>query len=418
MFALLDCNNFFASCERLFRPALAKKPVVVLSNNDGCVIARSNEAKALGIPMGVPYFQIKLLCKRYEVHVFSSNFSFYGDMSRRVMAIVDDHWPEVEIYSIDEAFLDLKTLPLIEHDKFCINLQKKILRDTGIPVSIGIGPTKTLAKLANHVAKRELKTPVFHIDQQRFWLAKIPVGEVWGVGRQWNKKLLHEGIYTAQDLANAKWDWIRSRFNVFLQRTAMELRGIACLDLQRPSPRESIVSSRSFGSVQTEYDALAQAVSSHCARAYEKLREQNLVAGYLSVFIQTPRFRQDLAQYRNAVGFQLIQPTDDLRHLTQSANFCLHKIFKSGFQYQKAGIYLTDLSPKSNLQMDLFNQPSEEKTQHTERLMRVLDAVNAKYGSHTLHLAAEGCEKPWAMKSQRRSPAYTTNWNEIPLVRC
>ena len=416
MFALIDCNNFYASCERLFQPALAKKAIIVLSNNDGCVIARSNEAKALGIKMGAPYFQIKALCKQHQVFAFSSNYTFYGDMSRRVMSVIEDNWPEVEIYSIDEAFLDLKTLPTSERDEFCRMLQQKVLRYTGIPVSIGIGPTKTLAKLANYIAKRELRIPVFNIDQQRFWLAKVAVGDVWGVGRQWDKQLVQQGIHTAQDLADVDLRSIKDRFNVVLQRTALELRGTPCAGLEEYEPKQSIISSKSFGSLQTDYVFLAQAISSHCARACEKLRHQGLVARHLSVFVQTNRFRLDLPQYQNSIGFKLVNPTDDLRYLTRCAKFCLRKIFRSGFHYQKVGIYLGDLIAKNYVQMDLFNQPSETQLLHAEQLMTVLDAVNHKYGRHTLRLAAEGYVKPWAMRQQLRSPCYTTQWGELPVV--
>lgn len=416
MFAIIDCNNFYASCERLFQPALRDKPILVLSNNDGCVIARSNEAKALGFKMGDPYFQVKALCKQHKVHVFSSNYSFYGDMSWRVMSVIEENWPEVEIYSIDEAFLDLSTLAPAEQEAFCQQLQKKILRYTGIPVSIGIGPTKTLAKLANYVAKRELKIPVFNISNQRFWLAKIAVGDVWGVGRQWDKKLFQQGIYTAQDLANADLRGIKDAFNVILQRTVLELRGTPCAGLEVAEPRKSIVSSRSFGKLQTEYSSMAESVSSHCARACEKLRQQELVARHLSVFIHTNRFRSDLPQYHNSIGFKLVHPTDDVRYLTRCAKWCLRKIFRSGFHYQKAGVYLSDLIPKQGVQMDLFNQPSDQELKHTEQFMSVLEAVNNKYGRHTLRLAAEGYVQPWAMRTQLCSPSYTTKWSDLPLV--
>lgn len=417
MFALVDCNNFYASCERLFRPALRNKPVLVLSNNDGCVIARSNEAKALGIKMGVPYFQIKAFCKQHQIHVFSSNYSFYGDMSRRVMFVIEEHWPEVEIYSIDEAFLDLKTLPKSEQNNFCVSLQRTILRYTGMPVSIGIGATKTLAKLANHVAKKELKVPVFNIDEQRFWLTKIAVGDVWGVGRKWDKKLMQSGIYTASDLATIDLSGKKNQFNVTLRRTVMELQGTSCSGLAEPEFRKSIVSSRSFGSMQTEYLFVSQAISSHCARAWEKLRQQGLVASHLSIMIQTNRFRPDLPQYQQSIGYKLVSPTDDLRYLTRCARFCLSKIFRSGFHYQKVGVYLGDLVDKRYMQLDLFNQSSEEELQHTEQLMSVFDAINKKYGRHTLRLAAEGHVKPWAMRIQMRSPSYTTEWSELPIVR-
>lgn len=417
MFAIVDCNNFYASCERLFQPALRNKPVLVLSNNDGCVIARSNEAKELGIKMGVPYFEVKALCQQHQVQVFSSNYTFYGDMSRRVMSVIENSWPEVEIYSIDEAFLDLSSLPKVEIDTFCGELQKKIIRHVGIPVSIGIGPTKTLAKLANYIAKRELKIPVFNIDRQRSWLARVAVSEVWGVGRQLDKKLIEQGVYTAQDLADMDLQHVKKCFNVVLQRTVLELRGIPCAGLQEPEPRKSIISSKSFGRMQTTYASLAQAISSHCARACEKLRSQGLVVRHLSVFVMTNRFRLDLPQYQQSIGFKLITATDDLRYLTRCAKLCLRKIFRDGFHYQKVGVYLEDLVDKNCIQMDLFHQPSSEELAHAERLMSILDAVNHKFGRHTLRLAAEGHVQPWAMRAELRSPSYTTNWAELPVAK-
>lgn len=416
MFAIIDCNNFYASCERLFQPALANTPILVLSNNDGCVIARSNEAKALGIKMGAPYFEVKGLCNQHKVRVFSSNYTFYGDMSRRVMSVIESSWPEVEVYSIDEAFLDLSTLAASDRDAFCYALQEKIRRYTGIPVSIGIGPTKTLAKLANHIAKRELKIPVFNIDNQRFWLAKIAVSDIWGVGRQWDKKLVQQGIYTAEDLAATDVRSIKDRFSVVLQRTVYELRGIACTGLQGNESRKSIISSRSFGCLQTQYSILAEAISGHCARACEKLRQEGLLARHVSLFIQTNRFRLDLPQYSKSLGANLIYPSDDVRCVTRVAKLGLRSLFRRGFHYQKVGICLGDLVSNQSLQMDLFNQPEEEHLEHAQRLMSVLDAVNNKFGRHTLHLAAEGHVKPWAMRSQLRSPAYTSKWSELPIV--
>lgn len=416
MFALIDCNNFYASCERLFRPDLREKPIVVLSNNDGCIIARSNEAKALGVPMGGPFFAIKALCKQHKIHVFSSNYTLYGDMSHRVMSVIEESWPLVEIYSIDEAFLDLSTLPPSEYDTFCLALQKKITRYTGIPVSIGIGPTKTLAKLANHVAKKELKIPVFNISEQRFWLSKIGISDVWGVGRKWSKLLIQQGIDTAQDLAAMSIHTLKTRFNVVLQRTAMELSGVACVGLQSSEPKKSIISSKSFGKMQTDLIPIAEAISSHCARAHEDLRLQKLLVHRLSVFVSTNRFRPDLPQYHHSIAINLTTPSDDLRHLTHSAKRCLGKIFRPGFHYQKVGVTFSDLVTKHHLQMDLWEQTSDDQQEQAERLMSVYDGINRKYGRHTVYLAAEGHHKPWDMKSQSRSPCYTTKWSDLP--RC
>ena len=418
MFALVDCNNFYASCERLFRPDLRTQPIIVLSNNDGCVIARSNEAKALGVKMGEPFFKIKNLCRQLNIQVFSSNYALYGDLSHRVMSIIEEAWPEVEVYSIDEAFLDLSTLPRAEHEPFCLTLQQQILKSTGIPTSIGIGPTKTLSKLANVIAKKKLQIPVVDIQGGREWLDQLEVGEVWGVGRRWQARLLASGIATAGDLARASPRFLKEQFNVTLLRTAMELTGVSCLALNVTEPSQSIVSSRSFGCLQTEYEALASALSAYCFRAWEKLRTQQLHAQRISVFVQSNRFRADLPQYNQHIDLKLPEPTDDLRDLTHSAKCCLKKIFKPGIHYQKVGVLLTQLSDKHHIQLDLLSYMSEEKIQDSESVMSTMDDVNQKFGRHTLYLAAESTLNHWAMKRQMISPCYTTRWSDLPRVKC
>ena len=417
MYALIDCNNFYASCERLFRPDLQGKPIVVLSSNDGCVIARSNEAKALGIGMGEPFFKIKNMMEHYQLHVFSSNFALYGDLSQRVMSVIEATWPEVEIYSIDEAFLDLSALPEHLLDSFCTALQKNILQATGIPTSIGIGKTKSLAKIANHVCKKILKVPVFNIQGQEDWLAKINIGDVWGVGRRWRKKLMEKGINTANDLALMNPTLLKQQFNVVLMRTAMELQGIKCLSLEEAEARKSIISSKSFGEMQTEISSLAQALSSHCARACEKARSQNLVAQRLAIFIRGNPYRQDLKQYSNSMECYLINPSDDTRVITAMAKLCLEKIFKAGIQYKKVGVMLGDLIHKSQIQLDLFEQANDELLAKKDQLMTVFDAINHRYGKRLIKLAAEGYSRPWATLCERRSPCYTTSWNDLPIVR-
>ena len=417
MFALVDANNFYASCERVFRPDLRHKPIVVLSNNDGCVIARSNEAKTLGVAMGVPFFEVKTLCKKHNIQVFSSNYTLYGDLSARVMSVIEDSWPEVEIYSIDEAFLDLTTLPKRLHDSFCIDLQKKILKYIGIPTSIGIGPTKTLAKLANHVAKKVLKIPVFNMTEQRHWLKTIDVGEVWGVGRSWHKKLQQRGIYAAADLASVHYPFIRDRFNVMLMRTAMELGGIACIELEVAEKSKSIMSSRSFGTLQTEYQDLAQAISHHCITAWEKLRKQRLITQNITVFVYSNRHRSDLQQYHNSMEYNLTNATDDISHLVRCAKYCLRKLFKSGIHYKKVGVMLSDLSDKYSRQLDLFSEKTEVQLQRIEAKMQLIEAINGKFGRSTLRIAAEGMAKPWEMLRTMKSPNYTTRWDELPLVK-
>lgn len=417
MFALIDCNNFYASCERLFRPDLQNTPIVVLSNNDGCCIARSNEAKALGIAMGEPYFKIKGLCAQHGIKAFSSNYTLYGDLSHRVMCTIEESWPDIEIYSIDEAFLDLKKMPPESYELFCMRLQKKILKHTGIPTSIGIGQTKTLAKLANYCCKKVFKIPVFDITSSRESLLKqISVGDIWGIGQQWEKKLTLRGIFTAYDLANTNVHHLKKSFNVVLMRTAMELQGIACGGLEEFAPKQSIMSSKSFGQMQTDFNSIAQSISSHCARAVEKMRTQGLVAQRLSVFVQTNRFRDDLRQHFQSMEFPLINATDDLRLITKIAKRCLQRIFKAGYFYKKAGVCLENLTLKNPRQLDMFHQPTDEQLQHTEQFMSVLDRINHKYGRSTIRLAAEGYSKPWDMRAELKSPAYTTRWSEVPQV--
>lgn len=414
MFALIDCNNFFASCERLFRPDLRTKPVIVLSSNDGCVIARSNETKALGIAMGVPYFKIRALCKQHNIHVFSSNFTLYNDLSQRIMRVIEDMWPHVEVYSIDEAFLDLSQLDASYHEVLCTDLQQTILRCTGIPTSIGIGPSKTLAKLANHVAKKELKIPVFNISNQRDWLQRIHIGEVWGVGRKWTKKLLHNGIYTAHDLAHANSCSIKNQFNVVLQRTHLELNGISCATFAEPESPKSILSSRSFGHPQTEYQPLSQALSSHCSTAWRKLRRAQLLTQHLSVFMYTNRFKDK--NYYHSMDFKLLHPSDDIRYITACAKFCLEKIYRTDMQYKKVGVSFDNLVPRSHQQMDLFNQPTSGVQEKAEQFMGIMESIHTRFGKHTIRLAAEGYNKTWLARNALQSPNYTTEWSALPVV--
>ncbi|HAT3877868.1 TPA: Y-family DNA polymerase [Legionella pneumophila] len=417
MFALIDCNNFYASCERLFRPDLRTTPIIVLSNNDGCVVARSNEAKALGIKMGVPYFEVKGLCKQHNVQVFSSNYTLYGDLSHRVMTVIEANWPDTEIYSIDEAFLNLKTLSEDKIDTFCTYLQKTILKHTGIPVSIGIGRTKTLAKVANHVAKKKLKIAVFNVtNQEEHWLSHLEVDDIWGVGRQWYKKLIGFGVTNALELSKLNPRFVKDRFNVVLQRTVLELRGKPCLELEEIAPKQSIMSSCSFGGLQSDFGFIQEAISHHCGTAWAKMRRQGLITQHLSVFVRSNPFREDLAQYSNSIGFRLVNPTDDVRYLTAAAKLCLKKIYRKGIQYHKCGVLLADLIDKQYRQMDLFHQPSDEKIIETEKVMKLICGINQKYGSRTMRLAAEGFRKSWSMKRQLKSPHYTTRWSELPIA--
>ncbi len=416
MYALIDCNNFYASCERLFRPDLIDTPIVILSNNDGCVIARSNEAKALGIVMGTPFFKVKALCHQHNVQVFSSNYTLYGDISHRIMSILADAWPDVEVYSIDEAFLDLTALAEKERLGFCERLQKRVLQYTGIPTSFGIGQTKTLAKIANNCAKKIFKSSVFNITGQELLLNQLAIDEVWGIGRQWAKKLMALNINTAGDLARCDPHFLKTKFSVMMMRTALELNGIRCLKLETVEPRKSIVSSKSFGCLQTELPALQNAISSYVARAHEKLRRDNRQAQQLSVFVQSSRFRADLAHYNKEISVCFVHPTDDLRKLTDAAKTAINRIFKAGIHYQKIGVMLFDLQDKTHQQNDFFNPINASDTAQTEKLMRVFETVNQRFGRHTLTLAAQGKSQPWSMKRALKSPNYTTNWKDLLCV--
>lgn len=417
MYALIDCNNFYASCERVFRPDLRNQPIVVLSNNDGCVIARSNESKALGIKMGEPYFNIASQCVKHNIHVFSSNYVLYADLSNRVMRLIEESWTNMEQYSIDEAFLDLHTLPIHQQESFCLQLQQKILKCTGIPTSIGIGTTKTLAKIANHLCKKTLKIPVFTVTPQSEWLHKIAVSDIWGIGRQWSKKLMARQILTAHDLICVNPQDIKQQFNVSLMRTLMELKGVSCYEFDEQKPPKSIVSSRSFGEMQMTQKIVSQALSRHVALAYEKLRTHGLLVKTLSIFITTNPFRSDLPQYSNSIQCHLIHPTDDVRVITHIAKTGLKKIFKPNFSYKKVGVCFDALVSPSMQQLDLFHQPTEASILKKDQLLSVLDGINQKFGRQTLKLAAEGCSQPWAMRQNTLSPCYTTQWSELPHVK-
>lgn len=384
MFAIVDCNNFYASCERLFQPKLNNEPIVVLSNNDGCVIARSNEAKKLGIKMGEPFFKIKHMRTQHNLNIFSSNYALYGDLSRRVMCVLQESWPEVEIYSIDEAFLSLDKLPVIQINDFCQKLQAKVLKHTGIPVSIGVGETKTLAKLANKIAKTELKTPVFILDKNSFWLEKISAGDIWGVGRQWAKKLAALNILSAKDLQQSDSALIKNKFSVVLKRTVLELKGVSCVNIDSGEAKKSIVSSKSFGNMQTDQQQIMAALSAYCERASEKLRKQKSVAGFIQVFICSNQFRLDLPQYSNTITFKLTNPTDDTRKIIKCAHHCLNRLFKEGYHYKKVGVMLGDLNAKNQQQFDLFSDESEEMIESSKSLMNVMDSINKRYGRESL----------------------------------
>lgn len=415
VFALVDCNNFYASCERVFNPKLEGRPVIVLSNNDGCAIARSNEAKALGIKMGAPFFKIKDIVERHKVQVFSANFSLYGDLSRRVMATLDTFSPEVEIYSVDEAFINLTGFDCHDFDSYGRHIKATVKQWTGIPVSVGIAETKTLAKVAGEFAKKSPKANgVLDLTKSKYQelaLHRLPVYEVWGVGRKISEKLNKKGITTALQLRDADDDYILRTFNVCLLRTVLELRGISCLQLElEAKPNKTIACTRSFAELTSDKTFLEQAVSSYTARASERLREQKLATKKLLVFIQTNRFRKSEPQYSRSAEVTLPIATDATPQLIHYARKGLDKIYRPEYRYHKAGVIMLDLIPASEIQTGLFDCVDREKS---DRLMITLDRVNQIYGSNTLKYGAEGMGKRWRMKQEKLTPRYTTNWQEL-----
>jgi len=420
VFALVDCNNFYASCEKLFRPDLKDTPVVVLSNNDGCVVARSREAKLLGIKMGVPVFQIKAEMQRHGILAFSSNYALYADLSSRVMRTLEEMAPRVEVYSIDEAFLDLtgieSAISLVE---FGQQVRERIGHWIGITVCVGIAPTKTLAKLANHAAKKYPATQgvvdLTNPDRQRRLLALVPVDDVWGVGRRLSKRLNALGITTALDLANASPRAIREQFSVVLERTVRELNGESCIELEEiPPTKKQIVCSRSFGVKVTQFELLREAVCEYASRATEKLRKEQQQAKVLTVFIRTSPFKDNEPQYSNSASGELLIPSSDTRDFIELANHLLKRIWKDGFRYAKAGVMLSDFYDPGMFQPGLFDDVSTRS--NSQQLMSVLDTINQS-GAGKVFFAGQGTKKDWSMKRELLSPAYTTRWDQLPGVK-
>ena len=417
VFALVDCNNFYASCERVFNPSLEGQPIVVLSNNDGCVVARSNEAKSLGIGMGVPEFQIRSLLLAQQVRVFSSNYTLYGDMSQRVMETLEQFCPDLEIYSIDEAFLSLSGFTSRDLTEYGRTIRATVKQWTGIPVSVGIAETKTLAKIANRIAKR---TPdmggVFDLlacPDRDALLRRMAVEEVWGIGPASARLLQQHGITTAFQLRAADDPWIRQHLGIVGLRLVQELRGVSCLPLEEcPSPKQSLTCSRSFGRLITTVAEMEEAVSAYTSRVAEKLRREGLAAKLLTVFLMTNAFK-DEPQYRNALTVKLPVATDNSHALIRSALQGIRTLYRDGYRYQKAGVMLTGLLQVSQVQTDVFDQHDPVRS---TRLMMALDAVNHRWGAGTLAYASSGLAPSWTTQFHRRSPAYTTDWNELPVA--
>tara|TARA_S200000501_G_C20839960_1_gene751117 strand:+ start:299 stop:1576 length:1278 start_codon:yes stop_codon:yes gene_type:complete len=413
--AIIDCNNFYASCERVFNPKLNKKPVIVLSNNDGCVIARSQEVKDLGIPMGIPVFKIRHLVEIHDIQIFSSNFSLYGDMSNRIMSIIRSENTDMEVYSIDEAFVTINARyknPL----KFSMELKNKIHQWTGIPVSIGIGKTKTLAKVANHLAKRKIGIDnVCLIDEgnNEELLRTVQVGDIWGIGRRKQKFLKINGIYNAYDLKLANPQWIQKHMTVISRHTVDELNGIKKLELDyENATKKSISTSRSFSRMISDINTLKNAISSHASRSAEKLRAQDSFVNSIGVYLCTNRFRTDLPQYRRYVNIQLPIALNDTSGIIDAALEGLDKIYKAGYEYKKCGIILTKLIQANEVQQSLFH-PRREKD---EKISKSIDKINQTFGADTIRYAVQGQNESWSIKREKLSPSYTTNWNEFLSV--
>ena len=414
--ALIDCNSFYVSCERLFNPKIRKKPVVVLSNNDGCIISRSNEAKALGIKMGEPYFKEKEIIVKNNVQVFSSNYSLYGDISRRVMRTLKRFNSDIEIYSIDEAFLDLSSFSDKEIEKVGHEIRSIVLKWTGIPTSIGIAKTKTLSKVANHIAKKKQSGVVSLIEVENIdpILEKVEINDIWGVGKQLTKFYHKNGIYNAKQLKNKSNTWIKKSSNVLSSRTAMELRGIPCIDLETTSAkRKSCIVSRSFGKRVEDFQELKEAIASYSLNASEKIRSEALVAKSITIFIRTSPFQNRYGFYSNSKTINFPIATNNSIEVVKAAISALETIFKSGYRYQKAGVLLSHLS-NSNNGKNLFSSTRDEKI---NILMKSIDNTNYRYGRSTLSLASAGVHKKWNMRRQHSSKIDTADFYCLPTIK-
>jgi DNA polymerase V len=419
IFALVDCNNFYVSCERVFQPSLNAKPVVVLSNNDGCVIARSEEAKAIGVPMGLPAFQMRERFSGHTIETYSSNYALYGDMSARLMTLLKQFSPEVEIYSIDEAFLNLAGFGNGDLNTYGHLIRRTVGQWTGIPISIGIGETKTLAKLANRLAKRSEDTQgVFDLTvspHQDDVLKAVPVKDIWGIGRRYSRLLQMNGICTALELRDADDRWIRQQMGVVGVRIVWELRGISCLPLAlSPPPKKSLMVSRSFGRPIATLDKMREAVATYTTRAAEKLRRHRLAAGVLTVFLMTNPFKEDEPQYGNRIKISLPVASSDTAELIAHAMVGIEHIYEDGYRYKKAGVMFTDLIPAHHIQMNLFDTRDRERAQ---TLMTTIDYINTQMGTGAIQYAVAGLQPHWQMRRAWMSPRYTTRWDELAVVR-
>lgn len=417
IFALVDCNNFYTSCEKLFVPQLANNPVVVLSNNDGCVIARSSEAKSLGIGMGIPVFEIESLIRKHNVQVFSTNYSLYGNISGRVMQVLADHVNDMEIYSIDEAFLDLSFLPFEKLNAYAIGLKNAVHKSAGIPVSIGIAPTKILAKAANHLAKKNPEyNGIFNLYAHPSFdhlLKQIAVADLWGVGEKYQQFFRRNGIHTALDLKQSDPFFIRNHLGVIGQRLVMELNGKPCYLLDdNPNNKKEICTSRSFGHPITEYDELEEATMNYAAKVAEKLRSESSLAGSVLVFVMTNKFAKG-PQYVNYQQTKLNVPSNQTTELIHHCSVLLRNLFRKGYRYKKSGIIVSELVPESGEQTALWKKSSSPRS---HMLSKIIDRINNNTGKEMLRYAVQGNGESWKMRQHNLSPHYTTRWNEVLSV--
>jgi DNA polymerase V len=419
IFALVDCNNFYVSCERVFNPRLEGRPVVVLSNNDGCVVARSNEVKALGVGMGIPVFKVRKLIEAHGVQVYSSNYTLYGDMSRRVMATLGEFTPEMEIYSIDEAFLDLSGFADRDLDQYGRKMRATVRKWTGIPVSVGIARTKTLAKIANHLAKKSVKAAgVLDLTDSPYLdaaLERTAVEDIWGIGGAFARRLHQVGIKNALQLRDADDRWVQKQLHIGGLKTVHELRGEVCYELEvSPPANKGIASSRSFGRRVESLEDMREAVATYTSQAARKLRRQHLAAGVMTVFVMTNLFSKTEPRYFNAETTELPTASNDTGELITHALQSLDKIFRPGCRYKKVGVMFDALVPEDKVQANLFDRVDRRRHR---KLMQVLDKVNKVMDADTLRYGATGLKRPWKTKFQQRSSRYTTQWEELPQVK-
>lgn len=421
--ALVDCNNFYVSCERLFTVALRNKPVIVLSNNDGCVVARSNDVKKLNIKMGTPLFQIRHLVEQHGIQVFSSNYALYADVSNRVMHALSDFSPQLEVYSIDEAWLNLTHVEQEHLRDYGHLIRAAVTQRVGIPVSVGIASTKTLSKIATEIVKKYpeyqgVLVLVFASEEELDrYLSAISIEDVWGIGPRYARFLHDHRIISAKHLKYADLDWIRKHLTVVGERTVLELRGIACLPIEtKAKPKKAIMSAKSFGRPLELLEELEQAVATYTARAAEKLRKQGSVAAHISVFLHTNYFQSEQPQYANSASTTILFPTAFTPALIGYALVLLRGIYQRGYKYKKAGVLLTKIKPQDRIQGDLFGEFSLEQYEKQARLMKAVDVINSVWGKDTLFFGAQGLTRTWQMRQERRSPRSTTRWNELLSV--